>query len=106
MNRTRNITRIVFLVLAVILLVYINRKPNESSMSIAEFKYKTYKKIEGDSLDAKRKVQLLVNETSKFIDNSSRVRNGVRYLTLLFVLLIIAEFAFLILSKKDLRQQD
>ena len=75
-------------------------------MSFVEFKYKTFKKIETDSLDTKRKVELLVNETTKFIDNSSRVRNGVRYLTLLFVLQIIAELVFLILSKKGLKQQN
>jgi hypothetical protein len=100
MNRTRNTSRVVFLVLAVILLIYINRKSNDNTTSIAEFKYKTYKKIEADSLDTKQKAELLVNETTKFIDDSSRVRNGVRYLTLLFVLQIIAEFVFLILSKK------
>lgn len=106
MNRTRNILRIVFIFLAAILLIYINRKSNDNTMSIVEFKYKTFKKIETDSLDTKRKVELLVNETTKFIDNSSRVRNGVRYLTLLFVLQIIAELVFLILSKKGLKQQN
>jgi hypothetical protein len=100
MNRTRNICRVVFLVFATILLIYINRKSNDNTMSIAEFKYKTYKKLEIDSLDTKQKVDMLINETSKFIDDSSRVRNGVRYLTLLFVLQIIAEFVFLIRSKK------
>jgi hypothetical protein len=100
MNRTRNIFRVIFLVVAVILLIYINRKSNDNTMSIAEFKYKTYKKIQTDSLDSKQKVDLLINETSKFIDDSSRVRTGVQYLSLLFVLLFIAEIVFLILSKK------
>jgi hypothetical protein len=106
MKRARNTFRIVFLVFAVILLVYINRKSNDSTMSIAEFKYKTYKKIEADSLNTKRKIELLVNETNKFMDDSSRVKSGVHYLTLLFVLQIIVEFVFLILSKKVSKQQD
>jgi hypothetical protein len=106
MNRTRNIFRIAFLALAVILLVYINRKSNDNTLSVAEFKYKTYKKIETDSLDTKQKVDLLINDTSKFIDDSTRVRNGVRYLTLLFVLQLIAEFVFLILSKKVSRNKN
>jgi hypothetical protein len=106
MNRTRNIFRIAFLALAVILLVYINRKSNDNTLSIAEFKYKTYKKIETDSLDTKQKVDLLINETSKFIDDSSHVRNGVRYMTLLFVLQLIAEFIFLILSRKVSRNKN
>jgi hypothetical protein len=106
MNRTRNIFRLVFILLAAILLIYINGKSNDNSMSIVEFKYKTYKKIEADSLDAKQKVELLVNETSKFIDDSTRMSNGVHYLTLLFALQITAEFIFLILSKKKFKRQD
>jgi hypothetical protein len=106
MNRTRNIFRVVFIFLAVILLVYINRKSNDNAMSIVEFKYKTFKKIEADSLDAKQKVELLVNETTKFVGDSARVRNGVHYLTLLFGLQITAEFVFLILSKKSFKRQD
>jgi hypothetical protein len=106
MNRTRTIFRVVFIFIAAILLIYINRKSNDNTMSIVEFKYNTFKKIDTDSLDTKRKVELLVNETTKFIDDSSRVRIGIHYLTLLFVLEIMGEFVFLILSKKGLKQQD
>jgi hypothetical protein len=106
MNRTRNIFRFVFIFSAVILLVYINRKSNDNTMSIVEFKYKTFQKLAADSVDNKNKVEQLVNETTKFINDSSRVRTGIHYLTLLFVLQIIAEFVFLFISKKGLRQQD
>jgi regulatory protein YycI of two-component signal transduction system YycFG len=105
MNRTRIIFRVVFIFLTVMLLIYINRKSSDNTMSIVEFKYKTFKKIEADSLDTKRKLDLLVDETTKFIDDSSRVKNGVHYLTLLFVLQIIAEFVFLIISKKRFRDE-
>jgi hypothetical protein len=104
MTRTRNIFRVVFILLAGILLIYINRKSNDNTMSIVEFKYKTFKKFEADSLDAKQKVELLVDETTKFIDDSSRVRKGIHYLTLLFGFQIAAEFVFLILSKSSRRQ--
>jgi regulatory protein YycI of two-component signal transduction system YycFG len=106
MNRTKNIFRVVFIFIAAILLIYINRKSNDNTISLVEFKYKTFKKIEADSLNVKQKVKLLVNETTKFIDDSSRVRNGVHYLTLLIGLQTIAEFVFLILSKNTFTRQD
>jgi hypothetical protein len=71
-------------------------------MSIVEFKYKTFKKIETDSLDPKRKLDLLVNETTNFIDDSTRVKKGIHYLTILFGLLVVAELCFLIFTKRTM----
>lgn len=99
MNKARWIFRLVFFLLTVALLVYINRKSSDNTMSIVEFKYKTFKKIEMDSLDAKRKLDLLVNETTKFIDDSTRVKNGIHYLTLLFGILVVVEVGFSIFTK-------
>jgi hypothetical protein len=101
MNKARWIFRLVFFLLTVALLVYINRKSNDNTMSIVEFKYKTFKKFETDSLDAKRKMDLLVNETTKFIDNSTRVKKGIHYLTLLLSLLAVVELGFLIFTKRN-----
>jgi regulatory protein YycI of two-component signal transduction system YycFG len=105
MNRTRNIFRVAFVMLAVILLVYVNRKSNDNTMSIVEFKYKTFKKIEADSLNSKQKLDILVDETTNFIDDSTRVRKGIHYLTLLFVLQIIVEFVFLVLSRQSVKRE-
>jgi hypothetical protein len=75
-------------------------------MSVVEFKYRTFKKIEADSLDTKQKLDLLVNETTKFVDDSSHVRKGVLYLTVLFGLQIAIEFVFLILVKANYGRQE
>jgi hypothetical protein len=106
MNRVRNICRLIFFVVAIVLLVYINRKTKDDVVSVAEFKFKMYQKISKDSLDANAKLNLVLNETSKFIDDSSHVRRGVNYLTGLFVLLIIAEFTFLMVSKSNYRRSE
>jgi hypothetical protein len=55
-----------------------------------------YQKISKDSLDSKGKLNLLVDETSKYIDDSSRVQKGINYLTGLFTLLIVSELFFLV----------
>lgn len=101
MNKARWIFRLVFFLLTVALLVYINRKSSDNTMSIVEFKYKTFKKIETDSLDTKRKLDLLVNETTKFIDDSTRVKKGIHYLTLLLATLAVVELGFLFFTKRN-----
>jgi hypothetical protein len=96
MKNARNIFRIIFLLLAIVLLVFLNGKTSDNTESIAEFKFKMYQKISKDSLDSEGKLNLLVNETSKYIDDSSRVQKGIHYLTGLFVLLIVSELFFLV----------
>lgn len=96
MNRIRNVFRLLFIVTAIFLLIYINRKTNDNTLSVAEFKFKMYQKISKDSLDSKGKLNLIVNETSKYIDDSSRVQKGIHYLTGLFGILIVSELFFLI----------
>lgn len=90
----------------VLLLVYVNRKADDNTMTIAEFKFKTIQKIRNDSLDSKHKLNLLLNETTKFIDDSSRVRSGIRYLMGLLGVWIAVELVFLILEKRNYRQQE
>lgn len=106
MNRARWIFRLISFLLAVLLLVYMNRKSNDNTLSIAEFKYKTFEKIEKDSLDARSKLDLLLNETTKFIDDSPLVRKGIIYLTLLLGLLIMVELAFSIVGKRSYGQNE
>ncbi len=96
MNKTRSIFRVVFLILAVILLVDLNAKTNAKTGTIAEFKVKMIEKLRTDSLDSKQKVDLLVKETTKFIDDSAHVRKGVHYLMGLLGLWITVELGYLI----------
>jgi hypothetical protein len=98
MTKTRTIFRLVFIVLAIILLVNMTRKPNDNSESIPQFKFKMFQKIRTDSLDTRQKVNVLVNETTKFVEGSSKTRKGIHLLALLFAVLIVNEFAFLILK--------
>lgn len=101
MNRAKYIFRIVVFLVAVVLLVYLNGKTDDNTETIVGFKLKMYEKMRTDSLDSKHKLELLVNETTKFVDDSSRVRRGIRYLTGLFALLVVVEAGFLILRKRN-----
>ncbi len=106
MNRTKYIFRAMFFLLAVLLLVDINRKTGDTVGTIAEFKFKMMEKIRTDSLDNKHKVDLLLKETTKFIDNSSHVREGIHYLLGLLALWAAIELGFLILQRRNYRRQE
>ena len=106
MNRARYICRIVFFLLAVLLLIYLNKKTDDNTATIAEFKFKTIEKIRTDSLDTKHKLDLLVDDTTKFIDGSTHVRKGIHYLMGLLALWGVVEFGFLILERKNDRRRD
>src|SRR5258707_15746970 len=105
MNRARYIFRVVIFLLIVIQLVYLNRK-TEGTRTIAEFKFKMLEKIRTDSLDSKNKLDLLLNETTKFIDNSSHVREGIHYLMLLLGLLVANKLGFLLVEKRNYARQE
>lgn len=92
--------RIVFLLIAIFLLVDMNRKTDNNSQSIVEFKLKTFEKIRKDSLDTKHKADLLIDETTKFMDNSSHVKKRVSYLMALLGLFVIAEIAFFVSKRR------
>lgn len=101
MKKARNIFRIVFFLLAIVLLVYLNSKAEDNTETIVEFKIKMIEKIRTDSLNAKHKLDLLVNETTKFMDHSTNVKKGINYLIQLLVLFVVSELFFLILKKKN-----
>jgi hypothetical protein len=96
MNRIKYIVRIVFLLVAIFLLVDMNRKKDDSAQSIAEFKIKTFEKIRKDSLDVKHKADLLIDETTKFMDNSAHVKKRVSHLMTLLGFFVIVEIVFLV----------
>jgi hypothetical protein len=99
-NRTKNILRASFFGIAAVLIGYMNIKSDEHAGSVAEFKFKMYKRLKTDSLDTRHKLDLVVNETRRFIDNSSQVRNGIDYLMGLLGVTIVFELAFLVLDKR------
>lgn len=101
MNRAKYIFRIIFFLLTVLLLVRLNRKTDDTVVTIAKFKFNTIEKLRTDSLDSKHKLDLLLNETTKFIENSSHVRKEIHYLTGLLTLLIVVELGFLIREKRN-----
>jgi len=63
-------------------------------------------KIQTDSLDSKHKLDLLVKETTKFIDDSSHVREGIHYLVGLLVLWAAIELGFFIQDSRNYRRQE
>ena len=106
MIRTKGIFRIIFVLLTVVLLVYLNRKTDANTESIAEFKLKMIQRIQTDSLDSKKKLDLLLNETTKFVEDSSHVREGIHYLMRLLGLWIVIELVFLLLEKRNFGRQE
>lgn len=106
MNKPKYILRVIFLLLTVVLLISLNRKTDHNTESIAEFKIKMIQKIRTDSLDAKHKVDLLLNETTAFLDSSTHVGKEIDYLMLLFGLWAAVEFGFLILGNRNYRRQE
>lgn len=86
------------------LIVYINTKTDDNAQTIAEFKFETLKKLKPDSLDARDRLDLLLNETKKFseqnADDSSHIRKGLRYLITILTLWMIVEITFSILKKR------
>jgi hypothetical protein len=103
MHRTRLIVRIILILLTVFVIVFLNGKTEGDTKSIVEFKVKMYEKLKTDSLDSKAKVDLLFNETTKFVDDSSRLKRGLNYLTAILTLMIIAELVFVILGNNRSR---
>lgn len=77
--------RAVFFIAVVILLVHLNKKADNNTESIVEFKLKMIEKVRTDSLNNKQKADLLIKETTKFIDNSSHVKKGFQNLLVLLI---------------------
>jgi len=101
MNRLRYIFRVVFFLLAVLLLVDLNRKTDDTIGTIADFKFRMIEKIRTDSLDAKHKLDLLLKETTTFIDDSSHVKKGIHHLLGLVGLWGVIELGFFILQRRN-----
>jgi hypothetical protein len=100
-NKARYVSRVIFFLLTVLVLIYLNRKADNHARSIAEFKFDTLQKIRKDSLDTSQKLDVIVTDTAKFIEDSSHVKEGIHYLFRLLGLFIVAELGFFMLSKRS-----
>ena len=102
-NRTKYIVRGALLLLIVLLLINLTRKTDDMAR-IAKFKFELLNKIKADSLDAEKKIDLLVNENAKFNEqimaDSPHIRNGLRYLFAAVGLLIAVELGFFITKRR------
>jgi hypothetical protein len=103
MLRTRNILRLVYFLLAIVLLAQLNRKAEGNAQSVAEFKFKMFHKLKRDSLDYKHKLDLLINETTKFVDDSAHVQEKIHYLMALLAVLMVTEIVFFVVAKRNSR---
>jgi hypothetical protein len=101
MKKLKYILRGILLISTILLLVYLNKKTDDHTQTIAQFKYKMIEKIRTDSLDSKQKANLLLNETTKFIDDSSHVKKGIRNLMSLLGIWFVIELVFLIQEKRN-----
>jgi len=104
MNRTKHILRGTLLLLIVLLLINLYKKTEDNVVQIAKFKYDTFNKIKTDSLGTEHKLNLLVNESTKFNEqffgNSPQLKNGIRYLIGAVALLIVIELGFFIRERR------
>ena len=104
MTRLKYVVRAILLFLIVLLLFQLNSKADENEKSIAEFKFEMFEKVR-DTLDSKHKLNMVLNETTKFVEGSSRVRNGIQRLMGLLALLVVSEVGFAIHEKRNSKQQ-
>ena len=101
MIRTKYLFRACFFLLAVILLIRLNSTTADNAQTIAEFKFKTIEKFRADSLDTKHKLDMVLRETTRFVEGSSHVRDELHYLMGLLGLFGIFEVFFLIREKRN-----
>src|SRR5688572_17689128 len=105
MNRKKYILRGTLLLLIVLLLINLFRKTDSNMARIAKFKIETLNKIKTDSLDTERKLDLLVDETTKFNkqlnEDSPQINKALQYLIGVVGLLIAVEFFFFISKRKN-----
>ena len=101
MKKVKYTFRLAIFLIAVSLIIYLSRKTNDNTQSIAEFKVRMFENVRVDSVDAQHKLELLRNATSKFMANSTRVRDGLHYLAGLFVVLVIVELSFIAFERRN-----
>lgn len=105
MNRVKYLFRVIFFLLTVLMLVQLNRKTDANTETIVEFKFKMLEKIRTDSLDSKGKVDMLVDETTKFVDDSVHIKKGIHYLIGLLTIWVIVEVGFYIRSNRNYQHE-
>jgi hypothetical protein len=101
MNWWKYSLRSIFFIAAVAMLIQLNRKTDNNTESIVEFKLKMIEKVRIDSLNNKQKADLLIKETTKFIDNSSHVKKGFQNLLVLLIVWGFFELVFFLKLTKS-----
>ena len=105
MTRVKYIVRGILLFLIALLLFQLNSKSDENVKSIVEFKFEMFEKVRKDTLDSKHKLNMVLNETTKFVEESSHVRNGIRRLMGALALLVVSELGFAMHERRNSKQQ-
>jgi len=109
MNRVKYIVRGILLLLAVLQLIALNTKTDDTFGRMATFKVQTINKVKADSLSAGEKIDLLINETTKFSNqiekDSPQIRKSVHRLIGIVLVLILSELGFLVAKKGAARHQ-
>ena len=99
-TKARYFFRGVFFLVAIIFLISLSRTANENTTRITKFKFKMIENLRTGLLDSNHKLDLMLNETAKFADDSFYVRIGIEYFICLLVVWACVEFAFLVLEKE------
>lgn len=96
--------RAIFLISAIVMVVQMNQKSNKAEESIAEFKWKMYKRLRTDSLTTVDKINLVTAETSLFMENSERLRSATRKLLFLSGVWITFEAVVLVRRRNKVKK--
>lgn len=104
MHRMKYIIRGMLLLVIAGLLISLYHATENNITQIAKFKLDTFNKVNADSLDAKHKLDVLVNETKKFneqfVQDSPHVKNNLLLVIGAVGLLIMVELAFFITERR------
>lgn len=99
------ILRASFLIMIIYLIVQLNKKPDDRSQSIVEFKLKMLDKIQVDSLNSKQKIDLVIDDTRKFMDESSQIKKSANLLMAILAIWVVTELAFFALGRRKASSQ-
>lgn len=105
MNRPKLILRITFLLLTVCALIYLGFKNDRDIRTIAEFKFAQLDRLRADSVDVKHKFETLIKDTKQFTgkiaEESSLIKDGLLYLSVILVLWMSSETYFMFRSNRS-----
>lgn len=101
MKTTKYILRASFLVMIIYLIVQLNKKPDDQSQSIVDFKLKMLEKIQVDSLNSRQKVNLVIDDTRKFMEESTQTRKFANLLMAILGIWVVTELTFFAVRRRN-----